>query len=152
LDLIRIPAIIATIIVVTAAAPAMAQVGATLNLGEPGFYGRLDIGNLPPPRLIYREPRAVDRVDANRAPIYMHVPPGHAKNWRRHCRDYNACGERVLFVQDRWYSREYVPRYQEMHRPRPDDGRDGRRDDPRRGDDRNDRPGGERDREPNRGR
>jgi len=24
-------------------------------------------------------------------PVYLHVPPGHAKNWRKHCREYNAC-------------------------------------------------------------
>ena len=48
----------------------------------------------------------------DRPPIYLHVPPGHAKHWRRHCGEYNACGERVFFVQDGWYNREYVPRYQ----------------------------------------
>src|SRR2546425_10235251 len=24
-------------------------------------------------------------------PIYLHVPPGHAKHWRKHCHEYNAC-------------------------------------------------------------
>jgi len=55
------------------------------------------------------------------------VPPGHARNWRKHCREYNACGERVYFVQNNWYDREYVPRYQKQHRDR----RDNRRDDHR---------------------
>ena len=30
-------------------------------------------------------------------PIYLHVPPGHAKNWRKHCAHYNACGQPVYF-------------------------------------------------------
>jgi hypothetical protein len=67
----------------------------------------------------------------NRQPIYLHVPPGHAKNWRKHCREYNACGERVYFVQNDWYEREYVPRYQKQHRDRQDDRRDDRRGDDR---------------------
>ena len=50
-----------------------------------------------------------------REPIYLHVPPGHAKNWRKHCRKYDACGERVYFVQDSWYNQVYVPSYQERN-------------------------------------
>jgi hypothetical protein len=57
---------------------------------------------------------------------YQDVPPGHARNWRKHCREYNACGERVYFVQNDWYSREYVPHYEEQHRDRRDDRRDDR--------------------------
>jgi len=33
-----------------------ADVGVSVQIGEPGFYGRIDIGNAPPPRLIYRQP------------------------------------------------------------------------------------------------
>ena len=65
----------------------------------------------------------------SRPPIYLRVPPGHAKNWRKHCHKYNACGERVYFVQDNWYSREYVPHYQKQHRDRRDEHRDDNRDD-----------------------
>jgi hypothetical protein len=82
-----------------------------------------DIGGYPPPQVIYREPRVLYRTAMSRPPIYLHVPPGHAKNWRKHCREYNACGERVYFVQNSWYSREYVPRYQKQHRDRRDDHR-----------------------------
>jgi hypothetical protein len=63
--------------------------------------------------------------------IYLRVPPGHAKHWGKHCREYNACGERVLFVQDNWYNREYVPRYQEQYRDRRDEHHEDRRDDHR---------------------
>jgi hypothetical protein len=58
---------------------------------------------------------AIERVPMDRPPIYLRVPPGHAKHWSKHCREYNACGERVFFVQDNWYNREYAPRYQENH-------------------------------------
>jgi len=48
-------------------------------------------------------------VAVERPPIYLRVPPGHAKHWKKHCREYNACGERVYFVQERWYNEVYVP-------------------------------------------
>ncbi|MEN6586961.1 MAG: hypothetical protein ABFE02_13055 [Sulfuricella sp.] len=121
----------------TLAVPALAaDVGVSISIGQPGFYGRLDIGGYPPPLLIYPQPMIIGRVPANRPPIYLRVPPGHAKHWRKHCHEYNACGERVYFVQDSWYDREYVPRYQERHGDRGYDRRDERRDDRR--DDRQD--------------
>ncbi len=113
-----------------------ADVGVSLSIGQPGFYGRLDIGDYPPPQVIYRQPRFIERVPMDRPPIYLRVPPGHAKNWRKHCHEYGACGERVFFVQDSWYNREFVPRYQEQHRERQDERRDDRR-----GNERNDRQG-----------
>ena len=108
--------------------PALAaDVGVSISIGQPGFYGQIDIGGYPPPRVIYREPRVMYRAAMSRPPIYLHVPPGHARNWRNHCREYNACGERVYFVQNSWYDREYVPRYQQQHRDRHDDHRDDHR-------------------------
>lgn len=95
-----------------------ADVGISIGIGQPGFYGRIDIGNYPPPVVIYRQPMVIEQVTVRRPPIYLRVPPGHAKHWSKHCREYNACGERVYFVQDGWYNREYVPRYQEQHRTR----------------------------------
>jgi hypothetical protein len=41
------------------------------------------------------------------APIYLHVPPGHAKHWKKHCHEYHACGRPVYFVK----SAEYAPGY-----------------------------------------
>ena len=35
-----------------------------------------------------------------RSPIYLYVPPGHAKNWGKHCARYNACSQPVYFVQE----------------------------------------------------
>lgn len=95
-----------------------ANVDVNINIGQPGYYGRIDIGDFGRPQLIYSEPRIIYRNVTPREPIYLHVPPGHAKNWRKHCGKYNACGERVYFVQDSWYEREYVPRYQARHNVR----------------------------------
>lgn len=118
-----------TIAAATLSTPASAQV--SINIGQPGFYGRLDIGGFPPPPLLFPEPMMIQRVPVSRPPLYLRVPPGHARDWRRHCRHYGACGERVYFVQDNWYRHEYAPRYQERHIHR-DRGRDGYRDDYRR--------------------
>jgi len=128
--------------VVTVATPALAaDVGVSVSIGQPGFYGQIDIGDsYPPPRVIYRQPRVIERVPMDRPPIYLRVPPGHAKHWSKNCHKYNACGERVYFVQDSWYNREYVPRYQEQHRDRRDDRRDERGND-HRGKQKNDRHG-----------
>lgn len=109
----------AVMLAATLAPPAhAADVGLSLSIGQPGFYGRLDIGDYPPPQLLYRQPVLIERSNVRREPIYLRVPPGHAKNWRRHCGKYNACDEQVYFVQDNWYQREYVPRYQEQNRDR----------------------------------
>jgi hypothetical protein len=102
-----------------ATVPALAaDVGVSVHVGQPGFYGRIDIGNFPPPRLLYPEPVIIQpvRVGVVRQPIYLHVPPGHAKDWRKHCRKYNACGQPVYFVQEDWYNNVYVPRYRDGER------------------------------------
>ena len=118
----------ATSITTTALA---ADVGVSISVGQPGFYGRLDIGDYPQPRVIYRQPTLVQPVAMDRPPVYLRVRPGHARHWKKHCHEYNACAERVLFVQDNWYKREYVPRYQRQQRDRHDDRRDQYRDDHR---------------------
>lgn len=116
-------------VLAAAAIPAFAaDVGVSISVGQPGFYGQIDIGGYPPPQVIYREPRVIQRIAVNRPPVYLHVPPGHAKNWRKHCHEYNACGERVYFVQNSWYDREYVPRYQKQHGDRRDDRRNEKND------------------------
>lgn len=73
----------------------------------PGVYGRVDIGSRPPP-LVQPQPVLVVKQPKPAPPIYMHVPPGHAKNWSKHCKRYNACGVPVYFVK----SAEYEPGYQ----------------------------------------
>ena len=102
-----------------------ADVGVSVTVGQPGFYGRIDIGDFPQPRLIYREAMIIERgVPMHRPPLYLRVPPGHAKHWKKHCHEYGACGERVFFVQGDWYEREYVPHYQQKHHDRGNEHRD----------------------------
>ncbi len=112
----RLPFIIAVVAAI-AVPELVARAGVSVQIGEPGFYGSIDIGGFPRPQLIYPQPVVIESVPAGvvREPIYLHVPPGHAKHWSKHCRKYNACGQPVYFVQDRWYQREYVPRYREVH-------------------------------------
>lgn len=107
-----------------------ADVGISVGIGQPGFFGRLDIGGYAP-LVMYPQPIIIDRTDRDRPPIYLRVPPEHARHWRRHCREYNACGERVFFVQEDWYNREYAPRYEQEHRDYRDNRRDERRDENR---------------------
>lgn len=93
-----------------------AESGIAVTVGEPGFYGRIEIGDVPHPELIYKQPMIVKPVvGVAHAPIYLHVPPGHAKDWPKHCAKYQACGERVYFVHDHWYNDVYVPEYRKRH-------------------------------------
>jgi len=99
------------------------------SIGQPDYYGRLDFGDYPQPQVINRHPIAIEQVPTNRRPVYLRVPPGQTKNWRKHCREYNACGERVFFVQDNWYNRDYASHYQQVHRDCQNDRRDVHNDD-----------------------
>lgn len=76
------------------------------------LYGIINLLNgTPQPQVIYRQPILIqqDPYEAERQPIYLHVPPGYAKHWRQHCQEYDACDQPVYFVQDRWYRNVYVP-------------------------------------------
>lgn len=113
------------------AAPAQAtDVGVSIGINQPGVYGRIDIGRFPQPQVYVQRPVVIYQQAQRPQPIYLHVPPGHRKNWRRHCGAYNACGAPVYFVQEQWYQ-DHVVRAE----PRRGD-RDGRRDE--RWDDRRD--------------
>jgi hypothetical protein len=128
-----------------------ADVGVSVSIGQPGFYGRIDIGDFPKPVVVYSQPVVIQRAPENRPPIYLRVPPGHAKNWKKHCHKYDACGEQVYFVKDDWYNKEYVPRYQERYGDRRENARDERREN-NRGDDRRESRGDDHDRGNGRGR
>ena len=98
------------------AAPAMAgDVGISISLGEPGFYGQIDLGTVGRPRLVSEQPVLIERRYRDVAPVYLRVPPGHQRNWRRYCDLYNACARPVYFVRDDWYREVYAPRYREEH-------------------------------------
>jgi len=116
----KIKVFAASLLALLSASAFASDVAMSISVGQPGFYGRLDIGGYPPPAVVYSQPVIVERPSyyVEPAPIYLRVPPGHMKHWSKHCREYGACGQRVLFVQDGWYSNQYVPRYREMHRER----------------------------------
>lgn len=78
---------------------------------QPGIYGRIEFGTAPPPPVIYAQPVIIQRpaVVVQQQPLYLHVPPGHAKKWSKHCAQYNACGQPVYFVKvkgDEQFERE----------------------------------------------
>jgi hypothetical protein len=96
-----------------------ADVGVSVNISQPGFFGRIDIGRVPSPVVIYPQPLIIEQhpMTTMREPIYLRVPPGHEKHWDKHCARYKACGQPVYFVQDNWYRDVYAPRhYQEPDR------------------------------------
>jgi hypothetical protein len=98
------------------AGAASAQTNVHIDVGQPGFYGSIDIGDGYRPRVYQERPIVVERtVRYVDEPVYLRVPPGHRKNWRKHCYRYNACGRQVYFVRDDWYQDVYAPRYREVH-------------------------------------
>ena len=100
----------AAVVAATTGNALAADVGVSVTVGQPGYYGRIDIGNFPQPQLIYAQPVVIEPVIVGMQPqpLYLYVPPGHAKNWRKHCAKYNACGQPVYFVSDNWYNNVYV--------------------------------------------
>jgi hypothetical protein len=91
----------------------------------PGVYGQVQIGNERPPPLVYAQPMLIEPQAAPPPPVYLHVPPGHAKNWRKHCREYNACNRPVYFVRSEEYEPGFVRRNHDHDRSRhADDERD----------------------------
>ena len=94
-------------------AAAQTNVGVVVEVHQPGVYGRIEIGNLPPPPVIYPQPVVIapTPVAVYQRPVYLYVPPGHQKNWSKHCAQYAACGQPVYFVQEAWVR----DRYDEQH-------------------------------------
>ena len=95
-----------------AAGTAFAQpsVGVSIGINQPGVYGRINVGDVPPPALVLPQPVLIapPRVAYERAPIYLYVPPAHQQNWRRYCGRYGACGQPVYFVRDQWVRERYT--------------------------------------------
>jgi hypothetical protein len=94
---------------------------------SPGVYGQVQFGNGPPPPVVYAQPTIIAPQPPGVVvrPLYLHVPPGHAKNWAKHCREYNACGRPVYFVKSAEYEPGYRARKDMRHR------NEGRRDERR---------------------
>jgi len=91
---------------VCALSPAFAQtnVGVSIGINQPGVYGRIDIGNYPPPVLVHAQPVIVapSPVAVYQQPIYVYVPVVQQQNWGKYCRRYSACGQPVYFVKETW--------------------------------------------------
>lgn len=88
----------------TTAAQAGTNVGVSIGINQPGVYGRIDIGHVPQPALIVTQPVLIapQPVVVHQQPVYMYVPPGHQKNWAKHCHAYGACAQPVYFVKESW--------------------------------------------------
>ena len=88
----------------SSAAPAWSavDVGVGITIREPGVYGRIEIGSAT--AAAGALPAAGDHrpapVMVQQPPMYLYVPPGHAKDWGKHCGRYNACARQVYFVQE----------------------------------------------------
>lgn len=118
------------------------NVGVSVEISQPGVYGRVDIGRFPQPQVVVAQPVIIAPQRARPEPVYMWVPPGHRKKWSRYCGRYHACGVPVYFVRDQWYhdhvggprndrGERYEGGYRDDNRPgrgqdRGRDGRDGR--------------------------
>ena len=122
---------------IASSAQAQTNVGVSIGINQPGVYGRIDIGNYPQPVVINPQPIIITQapVVVQRQPIYLYVPPGHQKNWGKHCYRYGACGQPVYFVQEQWvrdrYEHEHPGWRGERHGKHRD--RDHDRDDDRKG-------------------
>jgi hypothetical protein len=99
---------------ITGGAAQAADVGVSINISQPGVYGRVDIGRFPQPVLVAPRPVIITHRVVQE-PVYLWVPPGHRQNWRRYCGRYEACGAPVYFVQDRWYREHVIERRHDRH-------------------------------------
>lgn len=75
----------------------------------PGVYGTVNVTNAHP-RLVIADPVIVERRAVYGPPVYLSVPPGHARHWERYCGRYNACARPVYFVRSPEY-RDFSPTY-----------------------------------------
>ena len=109
---LRLLAASATLLAASLPAAAAVDVGVSVQISQPGVYGRIDIGRFPQPQVIVAQPVIISPprvVVARHEPVYMWVPPGHRKNWRKHCAAYGACATPVVFVRDDWYDGHVRP-------------------------------------------
>ena len=83
----------------------------------PGVYGRVELGNNSHPDIYYPQPVVIvkDSKYAKYRPVYLHVPPGHAKHWSKHCEKYHACGRPVYFVKSVEYEESYQREHEHHH-------------------------------------
>ena len=115
----RLARFAATAALACAAGTAFAQtaVGVSVEVAQPGIYGRIDVGNMPPPPVILPRPVVITQpaVVVPVQPVYLYVPPGHQKKWSKHCHRYNACGQPVYFVKESWVHQRYEHEHGRAH-------------------------------------
>lgn len=90
----------------TAAASAALPAGAYHNVTtggplRPDVYGRIEVRGQVPPPVIFKQPVvASSALDTpRRSPVYLYVPPGQVRHWKRNCAKWKACDVPVLFVR-----------------------------------------------------
>ena len=109
-------------LIACAAVPASAatNVGVSIGINQPGVYGRIDLGNVPPPPVVYAQPMVIAPapVAVYQRPIYLYVPVVYQQNWGRYCGRYNACGQPVYFVQEQWVRERYGREHDGRHESR----------------------------------
>jgi len=107
------------------------DVGVGITIREPGVYGRIELGSYPPPPVLYPQPVIIARpaVVMQQQPLYLYVPPGHAKNWGKHCGRYNACARQVYFVQENWVQERYDEKHGKGHGKQKNKGKGNKHDD-----------------------
>lgn len=102
----RVGRFVAVSVLALVALPGRAiDLGVSIGFAQPGAYGRIDIGQYPQPTAMSRQPVFGARAAPAAQPMYLRVPPGHQKDWPKHCARYNACNAPVYFVDEGWYQR-----------------------------------------------
>jgi hypothetical protein len=119
-------AALAIAVTATSAPLAGTTVGVSIGINQPGIYGRVDIGNVAPPPVIYAQPVVVAPapVAVYQAPIYLYVPVAYQQNWPQYCARYAACGQPVYFVQEQWVQERYRAEQERRERHWNDDDND----------------------------
>ena len=98
---------------------ASAQVGVAvhLNIGDPNFYGQVDLEPGVAPPVVYSTPMVVQPGPPGvyYPPLYLRVPIPYTQNWPQYCYYYNACNIPVFFIQEAWYLNVYAPMYRSRY-------------------------------------
>ena len=109
--------ILASALLAGCAVAAQAQTSVSIGINQPGVYGRITIGDVPPPALVLPQPVIIERqpVVVQRAPIYLYVPPAHQQDWRRYCGRYSACNQPVYFVREEYVRERWAKEHPGRH-------------------------------------
>lgn len=92
---------LAAVLVAVSGAASAADVGVSVSVVQPGVYGRVDVGNAPPP-VVYTQPVVVAPAPVVEQPVYLYVPTNEQEHWAQYCGRYGACSRPVYFVQENW--------------------------------------------------